>query len=246
VSYDIQIWSVDPIPLPSALPDVGRWKQEGGGWVRANQNWQIVLGSSVKALPEDVPEGIGGLLPGISYLTELNLEPVGAPKIAYKLLRTVSNRLGKAAHGVVFDPQIDRVITPSGVKRYQPQPRDERFSILSLSWWFTEGPLRTAGGLREFVSLLETMLPEAMPKRYGLFEPPQHIYSETGRENFLGFLQQHLDDVIVWYSHRPVVDVSVFYSPKWGNTRQGFRANYVRVGVEAKSLEQPGWNIAMD
>jgi hypothetical protein len=246
VSYDIQIWSVDPIPLPDALPDVEKWQQEGGAWVRASKDWQIVIGSSVKVLFEDVPEDVARVVPGISYLAELNLEPIGAPKSAHKLLSTVSKRLGKAAHGVVLDPQADTVITPSGVKRYRPQRRAERFSILALSWWFTEGPLLTDAGLHEFVSLLERMLPEAMPKRYGLFEPPQHLYAETGREHFLGFLQEHLDDIIVWYPHRPVVDVSVSCSPKWGAVRQGFRANYVTVDVEAKTLEQTGWNTALD
>lgn len=246
MSYDIQIWSVAPIPLPEALPAMEQWQRMGDAWVRASKGWQIVVSPSVKVLFEDVPERVAGLLAGISYLADLNLEPTGAPESAHKLLWTVAKRLGKAAHGVILDPQADTVITPFGVKRYLPQRRDERFSILSLSWWFTEGPLLTGTGLHEFVRLLERMLPEAMPRRYGLVEPPQHTYSETGKEHFRGFLQEHLDDIIVWYPHRPVVGVSLSCSPKWGTGRQGFRANYVNIEVEAKTLEQPGWNAALD
>ena len=212
MSYDIQIWSVDPILLPGALPDVKKWRQERGAWVRASKDWQILIYSSVKVLFEDVPEDVAELIPGISYLTELTLEPIGAPEIAYNLLSTVSERLAKAAYGVVLDCQADTIITPSGVKRYRPRRRDERFKVLTLSWWFTEGPLLTDTGLREFVSLLERMLPEVMPRRYGLFEPPQHLYSETGREHFLGFLQEHLDESIVWYPHRPILGVYVHCS----------------------------------
>lgn len=246
MSYDIQIWSVDPIPLPDALPDVEKWQREGGAWVRASKNWQIVINNSDKVLFEDVPEDVAVLVPGIGYLTELNLEPISAPKSAHKLLTTVSKRLGNAAHGVILDPQTEEVITPSGITRYRPQRREDRFSILALMWWFTGGPLLRDAGLHEFVSLLERMLPEAMPKRYGLFEPPQHLYSETGREHFLGFLQEHRDDVVVWYPHRPVVGVYLSCSPNWGATRQGFRANTVRVEVEASALEQPGWPTALD
>lgn len=246
MSYDVQIWSVDPLPLPEALPDVEKWQREGGAWVRASRDWQIVIGSSAEVLLEDVPENVSGLIPGISFLTELNLEPIGAPGSAHKLLSTVSKRLSKAAHGVVFDPQADTVIAPPGVRRYRPQRRDERISILALSWWFGEGPLLTENGLNQFVSLLEKMLPEAMPRRYGLVEPPQHVYSETGREHFLGFLQEHPDDIIVWRPHRPVLGVSVCCSSKWGASRLGFRANYVTVEVEAGTLRQPGWNIALD
>jgi hypothetical protein len=246
VSYDIQIWSVGSIPLPDALSDMENWQREGLAWVRASKNWQIVINSSTKVLFEDLPEDVVAEVPGISYLTELNLEPIGAPMSARKQLLAVSKHLGKAAHGVILDPQTDEVITPSGVKRYRPRPREERFSILALMWWFNEGPLLTDAGLHEFVTLLERALPEAMPKRYGLFEPPQHLYSETGRERFLSFLQEHLDDTIVWYPHRPVLGLSLYCSPKWGTTGQGYRANYVKVEVEAKTLEQPGWETALD
>ena len=246
MSYDIQIWSVDPLPLPEALPDAKKWQPEGSAWVRVSKHWQIVVGSSVKALPEDVPLDIVGLLPGIGYLAELNLEPIGAPKSARRLLETVAKRLAKAAHGVVLDQQTDRVLTPSGIRRYRPQRRDERFSILFLSWWFTEGPLLSDAGLREFVDLLESMLPEAMPRRYGLFEPPQHLYAETGKAHFLKFLEEYRDAFVVWYPHRPVVSVSLSWSRNWGAARQGFRANYLKVGVEAGALEQPGWPTALD
>jgi hypothetical protein len=246
VSYDIQIWSVHPIRLPETLPDGEKWQREGSAWVCPSGGWQIVVSSSVKVLFEDVPEDVVGLVPGISYLTELSLEPIGAPQGAHKLLLSVAKRLGKVAHGVVLDPQADTVITPSGVKRYRPQGRGERFSILAFSWWFTEGPLLTDSGLQDFVGLLERMLPEAMPRRYGLFEPPQHLYSETGREHFLGFLQEHRDKILVWVPHRPVVGVSVSCSSQRGAGRQGFRANHMTVHVEAKTLEQPGWDRALD
>ena len=94
---------------------------------------------------------------------------------------------------------------------------------------------------------MERLLPEAMPRRYGRFEPPQHLYSETGRAHFLRFLQEQLDELfLVWYPHRPVASVSLSRSSKWGATRQGFRANYVQVGVEGQALEQPGWTTALD
>jgi len=185
------------------------------------------------------------LLAGISYMAELNLEPISAPKSAHKLLKAVSSHLGKVAHGLILDPQIDTIYTPSGVKRYQPQKREERFSILAMSWWFGEGPLLKSTKVDEFIGLLEKMLPKALPRRYGLFEPPQYIYSETGRRHFLGFLQEHLDDVIVWYPHRPVVNVSLHCSAKWGVDRLGFRVNYVEVEIESAVLEQPGWKTAI-
>ena len=246
MSYDVQVWSVLPPSLPASLPDVEKWQHTGTVCIHASQNWQIVVNSSVKVLLEDIPENVAGMLPGICYLTELNLEPISAPKSAHSLLSTVSKHLAKTAHGVVVDPQTDTVIAPAGAKRYRPQPREERFSVLTLSWWFTEGPLLTGSGVQRLIELLERMLPEAMPRRYGLVEPPQHLYTETGREHFMGFLLEHLDDVVVWYPHRPVASVHIRCWPQWGAARLGFRANYVEIGVETKALEQPGWSAALD
>jgi hypothetical protein len=246
MSYGVQIWSVRSVPFPAALPDAEKWCLEGGAWIRAVRDWQIVVSPSLKVLFEDIPEDVAGLLPGICYLTELYLEPFAAPKSAHNMLTTVSRRLAKAAHGIVLNPQADTVVLPSGVKRYRPQLRKERFSILELSWWFTKGPLLTNSGLHEFIELLERMLPEAMPKRYGSCEPPRYLYAETGREHFLGFLREHLDDNIVWYPHQPVAGVYIHSTAKWGATPQGFRANYVVIGVETKVLEQPGWSAGLD
>jgi hypothetical protein len=40
------------------------------------RDWQIVVGRSLKVLPEDVPEAVAQVLPGIDYLTELDLPPI--------------------------------------------------------------------------------------------------------------------------------------------------------------------------
>ena len=167
------------------------------------------------------------------------------PKSAQNLLIKVSRCLAKDAHGVVLDRQTDTLVTPTGVQRYRPQQREERFSILKFSWWFTDGPLLTNLGLHKFIELMEDMLPEAIPRRYGLYEPPQYLYTETGREHFLAFLQKHLDKIVVWYPHRPVVGVYLHCGPKWGATPQCFRANHVEVEIEARVLEQPGWNTGL-
>jgi hypothetical protein len=140
---------------------------------------------------------------------------------------------------------MDTITAPSGVKRYRPKARDKRFAVLSLSWWFTDGPLLTREGLDAFLGLIEKTLPEALPKRYGLYEPPQHQYAEMGTDHLLGFLDDHREELIVWYPHRPVVAVSLSCSPKWGTRRQGFWANYVQIKIEANVLEQPGWDVAL-
>jgi hypothetical protein len=62
------------------------WKANDQSWMHERRDWQVVLGRSVKVLPEDVPESVAQTLPGIAYLTELNPSPIDAPETARKFL----------------------------------------------------------------------------------------------------------------------------------------------------------------
>ena len=241
MSYDVQIWSVNPITPDDVLLADEKLFAEELGWTYRTKNWQIVIGSSDRVLEEDLPEGIDALLPGISYVADLMLEPIHAPQSAHDKLASMSKRLAKESRGIVLDQQTGTFQTPTGLKRYTPQKREERFSILSLSWWFTDGPLLTKEGIVEFIDLLEKQLPEALPRRYGLFEPPQYEYSSFGKEHLIDFIYDNRESIVVWYPSRPVVYVHLTRSNKWGMNKQGFKSNYLKVEIEKSVLDQPGW-----
>jgi hypothetical protein len=66
MSYDLQIWSVHPASA-EGLPTPTTWKANDQSWMHERRDWQVVLGRSVKVLPEDVPETVAQTLPGIAY-----------------------------------------------------------------------------------------------------------------------------------------------------------------------------------
>jgi len=243
MSYDLQIWSIYPIQMPEGLDDPDVWQQHGKCWVRIGKNWQIVVNRSDRILHEDIPEAVVPILPGIEYLTEINLEPATPTAKALNTLKCVSQTLAKLAFGVIVDPQRNTLTNARGIKRYQEQKREDRLAILELSWWFTDGPLLTQHGIGRFIELLERMLPEAIPKRYGLYEPPQHLYAEAGREHFIEFIRTH-SGWIVWYPKRPVANVGLSIGG-YGQLPNGFRANHVSLGIEASVLCLPGWSRQM-
>jgi hypothetical protein len=202
--------------------------------------WQIVINASDKVLPEDVEEEVSALVPGIAYLTELNLE--GKRTIqALKLLQSTAKEIAKHAHGVVVDPQSDRVTTPAGVTRFIPPKKEKTFSIVTMSWWFLNGVMLKSAGRRSFLSLLERLLPEALPKRYGAYEPPQYLFAKTGMNHLERFMARHLDDAMAWYPNRPVTGVRVSCPRPLGGGEDGFRTHLVEVEVESAVLAQPGW-----
>lgn len=146
----------------------------------SQRSWQISIHPSVRVLPEDIPAEVSPVLPGIGYLTELNLSPINAPESAKKFALRAASAIAKGSHGVVFDPQEDALVLPTGIRRYAKPAPDENASVMRFSWWFVDGPLTE----NKFDGLLDALvadLPEAMPRRYGEFEPPQHICRRGAR-----------------------------------------------------------------
>lgn len=242
MSYDLQIWSPN-LPDPAATLSASEgWQGESGFRSLPSRNWQILVMPSDKVLPEDIPEPINALLPGIRYLTHMHLEPIYSSDNARKKLFSAARKLAKQAHGIILDPQTDRITTPKGIRRFIPKKRRDRFSLLEMSWWFTQSPLLSDAGLLDWVSFMEKSLPETMPRRYGPHEPPKHLFAETGREHFIDYLLQNSYGLsFVWYPHRPVVGLSLGLDKNWGPSNLGFRANYLQISIEANVLEQPGW-----
>jgi len=239
MSYDLQVWSALPIHR-DAFCEPESWEQGPSCWTHARRNWQIVVSASDRVQPEDVPEEVSRLLPGIEWLTNLNVEGRATAE-AFRLAKSTANHIAQAGHGVVLDQQEGLVWLPSGVKRLM-LPRDKDvFDVVSISWWFLHSPLLTCEGREGLVNLLERILPEALPKRYGLYEPPQHDYAQTGKSQFLEFLGTNLHDTVVWYPRRPVTWVNMGFPNRLGANRLGFRVNHLSIGVEKNALFQPGW-----
>lgn len=240
LSYDLQIWSVRPFERAS-LGNTGRPKRRGPDeCILPGSGWQIVINASDKVLPEDVEDEISALVPGIAYLTELNLEGA-ATNQAGKLLHTTAREIAGRTHGVVADPQSDRITTPSGVTRFALPKKEKSFSVVNLSWWFLNGVLLASAGRKGLLSLLKKLLPEALPKRYGEYEPPQYLFAKTGANHLARFMNQHLDDCMVWYPNRPVNGVQVSCPRPLGSNDNGFRTHLVEIEVETAALTQPGW-----
>jgi hypothetical protein len=234
VSYDLRVWCVK-------RPDAAHT-----GTVARGKGW-LVNAAAGSCLSEDIPDLVGGQLPGIEHVVDLSLEPIDAPHAGKTAIWKVARTIAKSSRGVIEDPQEDVVELPSGVKRFTPikHEADKRVSVVRMSWWFDHGRLFDKGAITAFLDTLERFLPEAMPRRYGLYEPPQHEYSRTRRDHFIQFLVANLTDTTVWYAHRPVLHVfkNITRDPGWimFGERQTYRCNCIALEIDATAVDQPGW-----
>jgi hypothetical protein len=159
------------------------------------------------------------------------------------LVKRAANLIAKETHGIILDPQESVLSTPRGVKRIIEQKKPNQISVLEFGWWFTESKLLDEKGFEEFYSILETYLPEALPRRYGKYSPPQYKLAENGKDHFLDFIANETIHV-TWYPSYPVLSVypGIF---GFGPRKQGFRTNHLNIKVDAHVCNQPGWNIAL-
>ena len=190
MSYDIRIWTTKEYKEDTDISP-----QSDG------KNWLLQVGQSAKVDNEDIPEEVVGYLSGIQYVIDLHLEPAGAPKAAHTLLQKTAKILAKKYHGVIEDPQTDSLTLPSGVKRYAAPPKQtgdgKPRAELSMHWMLpNDSPLLKEGGINALVEYFSRNLPEAMPRRYGQFEPPKYKIEENGKEHFLNFYKEHKGEIV--------------------------------------------------
>lgn len=245
MSYDLRVWGRQTADLGSCLPVSQGWVQRGDTWTLEKRSWQIVVHGVQPAEPEDAPPEANELLPGLCALVEVSLEPLSAPRAAHTTLSTTARTVATMLSGLVEDPQEGTFTLARGVKRYARPKRSERLTLLELSWWYDASPLRAEGGPGQFLQVLRSALPEAVPRRYGLNEPPQHRTEETGLAHLADFVAHYLGDSAVFYPTRPVVGFTLADCNTTPHPRFGFRSNHFALQVEAAALEQPGWDRAV-
>ena len=103
---------------------------------------------------------------------------------------------------------------------------------------FVEGPLMQRD-VTELLAVFSRSLPEALPRRYGLWEPPQHQLAVEGINHFKRFMATN--ESIVWYTQAPVASVHVFV-PTERDLRRGFRSGTLSVSIDVDAVRQSGWH----
>lgn len=238
MSYDLEVWSIRQPDLPSCLPQPDAWVCSSGLCSRTGRGWAITVETPVSVDAEDVPTGVTQTIPGVGWFTSMQLSPESHSGAGVALVERTASAVAKVCHGVVVNPQTDEIITARGVKRLGSLGSEPTTTLVEMNWWFDHGPLanRDLSGL---IDVLEAVLPEALPRRYGEYEPPSYSFTEQGREHFLQFAATN---DVVWYPSRPVADVSLSVPPVIGGSRHGYRAGHISISVDGAALVQPGWN----
>jgi hypothetical protein len=116
-----------------------------------------------------------------------------------------------------------------------------------MNWWFLPDRLADRGGIEQLFKRLEQVLPEAIPIRWDVVEPPSHRLQDEGIAGLVQFLDRNRDEQPWMWTSSPVVGVQLDVHseglrtiPRQG-AAQGVQTHGFHLELLASLLEQPGW-----
>ena len=230
MSYDINIWSRKRIEIDQEEIVI--------------DEYMLTVDKSVVVENEDIPIDVMLSLSEIKYLTSFYLQPFTNDKTVIDKVTRYVKKLAKEFDGVVENPQLENcVLLVNKRKTFTRATRDaEKVSIC----WYMDRQQSLADRLGEFVELLEKYLPQALPRRYGSYEPPQYKYSETGKEHFIQFLNDEHFPVI--YCTKPIT--YIFLSDAYIENqkifkKEDYRCNKIEIELLKEAYLEPNWQFAI-
>ncbi len=241
MSYCLQVWSYRKAQLPYCLPEKEMWIKAGRMWVRENSGWQVVVSESDNVEPEDIPAVVNMHDIQVKYLTDINLSPIVAGEYAYNYMREVSGFIADSCDGIIMDPQLCQVGKRKRLINYRTKSIDSNDArVLMLSWWFICGPL-ARGDISGIIDIMIEALPEALPRRYDIAEPPKYKYQEMGKEHFIQYVKDNIYDYVIWYPTPPIVHIDLAVPEQIVGTKSKFKCGNMTVQIDAAVLSESHW-----
>jgi len=175
--------------------------------------------------PEDVSDEVIAHVLDPQWLTQISL-PASAFEADRKIAIELARHMANANRGSVYDPQSGKVVWPKqSHRRYVTATKEERIRLVGLDWYLpvSRGSSRTATAL---LGVLRKVCPEALPVRFGTFEPLQHRFDsddEPFQEMWKEVSEVEYGDSFFWSAKRPCFGGSIFFPDK----RDKFRPSHV-------------------
>ena len=162
------------------------------------------------AEPEDFDEALAEACLAPRWMLQVSV-PYSVPKKNISRARSLARHLAEHASGAAFDPQEDRLLWPRGKQKRTPSRSEERETAMLRLDWFV-APTRWRAAVAELVPLIARRCPEALPTRYGNYEPPPHRFDRADPEPFVRFVAENEDGDGFWYASSPSFGGSFFAS----------------------------------
>lgn len=189
------------------------------------------------AEPEDFEEVLAEACLSPRWMLQVSM-PYSVPKANIAHGRSLARYLAEHSEGAAFDPQEDRLLWPRGKQKRTPaRAGEEETSMLTLEWFVA--PSRWHAAAENIVPLLVRRCPEALPTRFGAWEPPPHRFDRADPAAFVDFVASSEDGDGFWYASRPSFGGS-FTAPHADKYTSGederFRIGQIEVSFDGRLI----------
>lgn len=190
MSYDLAIYTRDTISAEQLTAlireavglDIDESDTRSISVVRgAHHRYSFTVDGPDNLEPEDVPAEVTQVVLGPRYLWSVLVEGSAASEVPHAV--RFARRLAQALDGAVCDQQTDELWTRSKSRRIQKPAREQRISEVHLDW-FARRDAVPPDVVGLYLDTVTRYLPEALPRRFGEYEPFQGKYDQVGAEGF--------------------------------------------------------------
>jgi hypothetical protein len=244
MSYDLRVFgsAIDVATLRAAITVTGLDVESGSGDVLivvrgARRRYSFSVGVPLLVEPEDVPVEVVAAVLGPTHLVEITVEGYTASEIPHAV--RAARRVAAAMDGAVLDPQTDEVFRRG---RARSSERVERglVSIVDVTWYVRSQDDDSSRAAAAFVDAAERHLPEALPRRYGSYEPLQQRWADGGKDAFVSFVGSETATVSTG-------GTGLVQSGTIGHAWRGDRRVHSHgLTVLAEPLEDTRWSLALE
>jgi hypothetical protein len=198
----------------------------------------FTVGGPFRVEAEDVPYDVTAAVLGVSHMYTVMVEGSAPTDVPYAVRFT--RRLAQTLGGAVVDQQTDEVWSRGSARVAAKPNKDQRIAEVDLRWYVQTQKL-SAGSAAAYVDLARKFLPEALPRRYGEYEPFQHKLAEVGDEGF-GSAWRTATSLLFFSASTPCIGGSMWAGPADAHPR---RVWTMSLSVHAQALADELWRDAL-
>lgn len=190
MSYDLQVYARDDLTADGLRDFVGQSAglavdAAEGRWLAVSRGvrrrYSFTVDGPDRLDAEDVPPEVAGSVLAARYLYSVSVEGIADSEIPHAV--RFARRLAKILDGAVVDQQTGEIWSRSQSRAIVKPSREDRIATVDLEWFSLRKDMPDNASA-VMLSAAERYLPEALPRRFGEYEPFQHKYSDEGSAGF--------------------------------------------------------------
>lgn len=241
MSYDVEVYLPEPVAQDDILTAIRAGGKLDAGHVTDNQIEVVTAGRRLHRYTidgpqtmelEDLPPELAGRLLSASALYAIH-----APAQSATDAVRFAKRLAREHRGGYHDPQTNQAWASPGLRRIAPPQSGMRLDLIKFEWSLRTRDLAEVA--EAYLGEAVQILPEALPRRWGDFEPFQYTSGPHHFKDFVSLVE------------RSRVSVSFTANlPSVGGSVDGAQS-YAKFGrltttMIRDSLRAPGWRNAAE